>query len=411
MEVSVNRPASTVEPVREMSSRTSVAGDETRRQTVLVVEDDDGLNRLMRKALGRREVLAVGLHTAGEAVEWLHAGNCDLMLLDYALPDMRAPELLGALEARGRHVDFVVVTGQGDERLAVEMMKRGARDYLVKDSALLDLLPHVVERVLKDIHNERQLAAAEAERDALEIHLRGKQKLAAIGTLAGGVAHEINNPVNGIINYAQLILDDGADRGAACEYARGILEESQRIASIVRDLLAFSRGEGKTGQRCRVCDIVRSTLSLMQTALLKEQIQLDVDIPADLPEVVCHPQRIKQVLVALIENARDSLAARFAGYDPEKRLRVSARQIARDSDPWVRLTVWDGGGGIPAENRDRIFDPFFTTKDRAHSAGLGLAMAHGIVGEQHGRLTVESDGRSFAAFHVDLPAGQSEPAR
>jgi signal transduction histidine kinase len=403
MEMPLDQSTLDAGSVRTADNRAPRLLDTMLQQAVIVIEDDEGLSRLMRKALRRQGVDPVGVRTAAEAIEWLRSNSCDLMLLDYALPDMRAPELLGTLDAQGKRLEFIVVTGQGDEKLAVQMMKRGARDYLVKDSNMLDLLPHVVERVLKDIHNERQLAAAQAERDSLEIHLREKQKLAAIGTLAGGVAHEINNPINGIINYAQLILDAADNGSTTCDYARGILEESQRVAAIVRDLLAFSRGEGKTRQRSRIADVVHGTVSLMHTALLREQIQLEVDIPADLPEVLCHPQRIKQVLVALIENARDSLNQRYRGYDPGKILRVSARCIRRDGNQWVRLTVWDGGCGIPAETRERVFDPFFTTKDRAHSAGLGLAIAHGIVEEQQGLLTVDSDGESFASFHIDLP--------
>ena len=251
-----------------------------------------------------------------------------------------------------------------------------------------------------DITERKRL---EEERKNLEAQLRQQQKLESVGTLASGVAHEINNPINGIMNYAQLIADRMAPDDASREYAVEIIHETERVTAIVRNLLAFARQEKQQHSPARMADIVNATLSLIQSVMRHDQIALQVDVPEDLPKIKCRSQQIQQVLMNLLTNARDALNERYPGYDANKLMSITARTIEKEGARWVRTTVEDHGVGIAQEIRDRLFDPFFTTKSRDKGTGLGLSVSHGIVQEHGGELLVECEPAQYTRFHLDLP--------
>ncbi len=232
---------------------------------------------------------------------------------------------------------------------------------------------------------------------------RHQQKLEAIGTLASGVAHEINNPITGIMNYAQLILDETAPDSDEARFAREIVLESQRISGIVRSLLFYSRNEKQSHSPARIEDIIRRTLSLVSVLLNKDQIQVDLDIPEDLPDLKCRSQQIQQVLMNLVTNARDALNERYPGYHTDKQMSISVRLFHRDNRRWLAVTVQDRGPGIPASLHERLFDPFFTTKERGLGTGLGLPISYGIVKEHHGVLRFETKENQYTRFIAELP--------
>ena len=257
------------------------------------------------------------------------------------------------------------------------------------------------EGISRDITERR---TAEAERLRLHALLLQSQKMESIGTLASGVAHEINNPINIVSNYAELILDEVEPDGPIPEWVNGILTASWRIATIVKSLLAFSRQDKGSHSPACVDDVVVGTVSLIRKVLQKDHIEVQVDIPNSMLHVTCRSQQIQQVLMNLLTNARDALNARYPHHDDDKVVRVLATEIERDGAAWVRITVENHGESIPPEVKPRIFDPFFTTKPREVGTGLGLSVSHGIVKEHKGELSVESEEGRWTRFHVDLPA-------
>ena len=246
-----------------------------------------------------------------------------------------------------------------------------------------------------------ELAIDITEKMALEEHLQHSQKLEAIGTLASGVAHEINNPLMGMMNYAELANDLVQDPKAT-EYLKEVGVEGNRIAKIVRTLLSFSRQDKEGHSPADIRDIIDRSLSLIGSVLRKDQITIELNIPDDLPTVKCRSQQIEQVLINLLTNARDALNVRYPDYDENKLIRIRARMFEKDGDEWIRTTVEDHGAGIPEKVVKRIFDPFFTTKSRSEGTGLGLSVSFDIVREHHGALTVESVPNEYTRFHIDL---------
>ena len=239
------------------------------------------------------------------------------------------------------------------------------------------------------------------EREARQRHL---QKMESIGTLASGVAHEINNPINIVMNCAELILDDAEIGGAIATNAGHILHAGHRVAEIVRGLLAFAREDREHHSAARLEDIIESTVGLVERALNRDDITLSIELPPDLPLIKCRTQQIQQVLLNLLTNARDSLDGRFpdSDGDGEKKILIRAQPFERGSESWIRTTVEDYGVGVTATQAKRVFDPFYTTKPRSKGTGLGLAVSHGIVTEHGGHMSVESDPGRWTCFHVDL---------
>lgn len=255
--------------------------------------------------------------------------------------------------------------------------------------------------VALDVTAQTQLAR---ERGVWQAHIRHQQRLESIGTLASGVAHEINNPVQSIMNYAQLIARRTGVSDIAT-YAQEILQEAQRVAAIVKGLLSFARQEGEPYTDVHPRELVDSTLALVSALLRKDGIRLEQSLASDLPAIRCHPQQIQQVLMNLIGNAREALNARYPGQDPDKCLLLSGRAWRREGASFVRLTVEDHGIGIAQPALDKIFDPFWTSKSGGH-AGLGLAVAQGIVVEHGGAISVESEPGRSTRMHVDLMSSQ-----
>ncbi|MCP4600192.1 MAG: PAS domain S-box protein [Proteobacteria bacterium] len=244
----------------------------------------------------------------------------------------------------------------------------------------------------------RDITAAR-EQEAIQ---RQNQKLQSIGTLAAGVAHEINNPLNGIMNYGELIRIRLDSESPLIDFAKGIVEESQRIAIIVRNLLSFSRQDRETHSPVNMADIVTDMLSLTMTAFRKDQINVLLDIPDDLPKIKCRDQQIMQVLANLLNNARDALNERYPDYDDDKVVTISITPFEKESKPWIRTTIEDQGTGISKDISDIVFDPFYTTKPRDEGTGLGLSISHGIVKEHGGDLWFESIEAEYTRFHLDL---------
>ncbi|NCC76917.1 MAG: PAS domain S-box protein, partial [Clostridia bacterium] len=234
------------------------------------------------------------------------------------------------------------------------------------------------------------------------LQFRQQQKLESIGTLASGVAHEINNPIMGIINYSQLIIDENANDSINW-YAQEIMTEGNRISRITSDLLFYSRQQKQTHSPADIRDIIQRTLSLIGGVLKKDQIEIEILPAPELPLIKCRSQQIQQILMNLLTNARDTLNEKYPGSHPDKVIILSMELYEDAGRRWIRITVEDHGKGIPKSYRDKLFDPFFTTKPRDVSTGLGLPISYGIARDHHGRLEYDTVEGQYTQFHLHLP--------
>ena len=248
----------------------------------------------------------------------------------------------------------------------------------------------------------RTLGEAVERREA-EAQVIQASKLASIGELAAGVGHEINNPINGVMNCADILLKnmplDSPDR----QFAELIRSEADRVATIVKNLLTFSRQKCEQYSYASIHDVVESVLSLSRKKIEKSHIALDLQLPDTLPRIRCRPEQLQQVLMNLIINAVHALDDRYPESDPEKRMAIATRPIFRNGCPFLMMTVDDWGTGMTESTRQRIFDPFFTTKGRDKGTGLGLSVSDGIVKDHGGFFEVNSEVDVSTRFSVFLP--------
>lgn len=236
---------------------------------------------------------------------------------------------------------------------------------------------------------------------AADVKSRQRQRLEALGALAGGVAHEINNPIQSIMNYAQLIRNRGPSTQLD-EYAGEILHEAQRVATIVRNLQSFARQEGEPYTEAFMGDMVAHTLSLTAAVLRKEQIAVSVDVPADLPAVPCHPQQIQQVIMNVVTFCRDALNARYPNGDANKTMTIATSVVTNDGSPALRTVVEDRSSGLSPDQLHRLFDPFDAAA-HLRGSGLGLALCESIVADHGGAICAESVVGQYTRFLLDLP--------
>ena len=238
------------------------------------------------------------------------------------------------------------------------------------------------------------------ERVKLEEQVLQQERLASLGLLAAGVAHEVNTPLTGISSYAQLLLEDMEADDPRRETLEKIEIQTRRVAKIANSLLNLARPERSSYENLPLNDAVREVLRLFEPQIRDKRIVVHVDLEETLPEVRGHRGKLQQVLLNLLSNARDAV---------EGGGRIGVRTVHRDDR--VVLEVDDDGIGIAEHDLAHIFDPFFTTKGRGKGTGLGLSISYGIVREHDGTMFVESVPGEFTRFRVELPVPASPAAR
>jgi two-component system, NtrC family, sensor kinase len=228
------------------------------------------------------------------------------------------------------------------------------------------------------------------------------EKMASIGLLAAGMAHEIGTPLASIMGYAELAAGEQLDSATVQDYARRIAGDCTRIDRIVRGLLDYSRPRAATIESCDVRRLVMTTIEMLSQQGAFKEIRLATDCDEKMPEVCIDPHQFQQVLINLLLNSRDAMAA--GGKLAVRGKPDNSRMLSGQSPSCLRVDVLDNGSGIPDEHLQRIFDPFFTTKPPGKGTGLGLAISARIIEGFGGRIEVQSKPGKGTCFSIWLPA-------
>ena len=253
--------------------------------------------------------------------------------------------------------------------------------------------------VLRDLSVRKQL---EVEREEMQHQLYQSSKMASIGELSAGVAHEINNPLNGVINFAQLLKDEERPRSEfEQQMIDGIIDEGERIAQIVRGLLAFARVETHELRHVHLADSIETSIALFGRQFEKDGITVEIDLEPNLPAVRADGSRLRQVVVNMISNAHHALKAKPRDSLEPKVFRITARRAGKAGEI-VRAEFYDNGVGIKSEHLSKVFDPFFTTRRDSGGTGLGLSVSFGIIRDYGGTISVESEEGKFTRFVIEL---------
>jgi two-component system NtrC family sensor kinase len=397
------------------------------QMNILVVEDDEAhaaaIRRAFRASGVQPEIAVAG--TLREFRECVARQAPDVAIMDLNLPDGRAVEELTSPAEDGAF-PILLMTSFGNEQVAVEAIKAGALDYIVKSPEAFSTMAVTLEHAMREWKLLQEKKRVEKQLKDSQAQVIQQEKMASIGLLAAGVAHEINNPIGFItsnlsslakytdklvqfIEYQGQAIEKCADEAVRSQLAdmkqqirleylitdlRELIAESldgsRRVSKIVQDLQCFSRADANEATSSNLNETIMRTINMVRNEI-KYVAELDLRI-ADLPPVVCQPQQIGQVIMNLLMNAAHSIQGTGL-------ITLAASRVG-DS---VEISVTDNGCGISAEHLDRIFEPFFTTKEAGRGTGLGLAISNDIVKKHGGELLVESSSGSGTTFTVRLP--------
>ncbi len=381
---------------------------------ILIVDDDDGLRRLVCRRLQKVGYAVADAVNGAGALTKIAGKMPALLLLDQKLPDMTGRSVIEKLMESGNDIPFIIMTGQGDERLAVDMMKFGARDYLVKDTDFLDHLPGVIDRVLRAIATEKRLAESEREKERLQQQLIQAQKLESVGRLAGGVAHDFNNMLGVIIGFAELAQQKISDQDKLLDYLEQIRRAAGRSADLTRQLLAFARKQTVMPEVIDIHKAITEMLKILRQ-LIGENIELVFKASENGLFLRIDRSQVDQILTNLCINARDAISG-------NGRIEISTSLKSADDEfcarhngavpgsEYVTVTITDNGCGMDEEALSHLFEPFYTTKVIGRGTGLGLATIYGIMQQNHGFIDVVSQPANGSSFALYFPVCEQPAA-
>jgi signal transduction histidine kinase len=380
--------------------------------TILVIDDEESILNLVSVILSSRGYNVARACDAKTGLELVESLSPSLVLLDYMMPLVDGLETLKKIRLKYPDTYVIMFTGKGSEEIAVELMKAGASDYILKpfsNQNLVERLENVLkiravelknreliaerEELLHEIRawNQELEQRIEKEAEALKkahTEVVQSQKLATLGYLAAGMAHEIRNPLNSISLFVQLIKE-GLDDQEKLEYVEKILKEVDRVDATLRNLLDTAKRPRYELTEVDVEKLIRQALEefLPQTDSLKIKVTFTSD---GSPMLRADPSELEQIFTNLFLNAIHEMPA-------GGELKVSLRNEGEN----LGILVSDSGKGIRKENLPNIFDPFFTTKSRG--TGLGLSVVLRIVNNYGGKIEVAHTDDKGTTFLVRLP--------
>ena len=367
---------------------------------VLLVEDNPGDVRLLQEAMAEAHadrLRLVNVERLDQALKLVREEEWHVVLLDLSLPDAHGLQTVMRMHTQAPHVPIIVLTSLDDEALAVKALREGAQDYLVKGqvdgSLLIRATRYAIER-----------KRAQEENRLLQEQLAHVQKMEAVGTLAGGIAHEFNNINAVIIGYIDLTLQTEELSDAARRNLEIVRSSAIRGGDLTKSLLAFARKDVGHRESVNLRDVVDEVLRVTGKEFTSEGIEVTVGHSTRVPPLMGDPGLLTHVAINLVINARHAMLKSAVkkltietGVDKEK--------------PFIRVA--DTGCGIPKEDISRVFEPFFTTKGslasgrvfdgKACGTGLGLSVCDSIVRGHGGHIKVSSPLGKGTTFTVYFP--------
>ncbi len=383
-------------------------------EKILIADDDEVIVKLTTLLLQKRGFTVLSANNGEQCLQMVAEHQPALVLLDYMMPVMDGLAALKQIRSRYPDVYVVMFTGKGNEDVAVELMRAGAADYLRKPFVSESLVKRIdtvlsvrqVEIENRELIRERESLQGEIKQwnSRLEQRVREKsseleqahkeiiqsEKLAALGHMSAGMAHEIRNPLNSINLFAQILLSAEGLDGENQSYVYKITQEVERIDELLIQMLASNPNDNNKQQRIDLVEIIDKVLGDYQVRISKQQIDLNLNINRKVPLIRFDALEVEKIFTNLIGNALDEM--------PDGGSLTIALQADVEK---IIIMISDTGPGIETENIPRIFDPFFTTKEKG--TGFGLSVVMRVVNNLGGRITVDSPPATGACFLIELP--------
>ncbi len=383
-------------------------------EKILITDDEEVIVELATLLLKKRGFEVLSAYNGEECLRLVNEHQPALVLLDYMMPIMNGLDTLKQIRSKFPDTYVIMFTGKGSEEVAVELMKAGAADYLQKPFAnqnLQDRIDSVLQVREVEIENrqllkEREFLQREIEEWNRELEQRvlqksreleqahkeiiASEKLAALGHIAAGMAHEVRNPLNSINLFAQILQSDPQLDAENQEYIQKISQEVERIDNILVQMLAASTSEDKKQSWVDIGAVIDRVLADLMVKICSQGVEVELEADPQVPQIQADPLEIEQIFTNLIGNALFEM--------PEGgTLKIS---LSSDAEKLL-VKVADSGPGIPQENLSRIFDPFFTTKEKG--TGFGLSVVLRVVNGCGGKVRAENLPHAGACFSLELP--------
>jgi len=362
---------------------------------VLIVEDseDDAILLIRELKRGGYEVTFERVETLEDMNLALETQDWDIVLSDYSMPHFSMSAALTLVKEKKLDIPFVIVSGAIGEEAAVSAMRAGAHDYVIKGN-MARLIP-VIERELREAEMRREHRQMENEKKQIEQQLQLAGRLAAVGELAAGVAHELNNPLAAVQAYSELLasrkdLDESIKKDIDTIY-----REAQRATKITGNLLSFARRHRPEKSIMSINEAIIQSVELHSYRMNVNNIEVATELYPDLPYTLADFGQMQQVFVNLITNAEQAMTESHG----KGKLTIKTKVV----NNMIHITFTDNGPGIPDENLERIFDPFFTTKEVGKGTGLGLSICFGLIQGHNGRLYATNNPEGGATFIIEVP--------
>ena len=385
-----------------------------KKASVVIIDDDRKILELASLVLAKNGFQAYTANRAFDGLVLISRHAPDLVLLDYMMPDMDGFSVLQQIKLRFPDTYVVMLTGRGSEALAVELMRNGASEYILKpfnNRNLIERLENVLRIREIELHNrelqkQRELLLSEIAEWNLELKKRvheksdalqnaleeiaRSEKLAAMGYLSAGMAHEIRNPLNSISLFVQLMRQTATEPDQL-EYQTKILKEVERIDSIIRKLLDASRRTRSISSDIQINQVIDTAIEAFSPQTEARKITVDQLYHCVPPPITADPNELEQIFTNLFLNALDAMC--HGGCLTIEIFEKNSRVIVR---------VSDSGSGIAEDVLPSIFEPFFSTKNRG--TGMGLPVAQRIARMYEGTMEVEFTSPEGTTFRLEFPA-------
>ncbi|HBR14188.1 MAG TPA: hybrid sensor histidine kinase/response regulator [Candidatus Omnitrophica bacterium] len=407
------------------------------QNTILLVDDEKDMVILLKGFLEKEGFLVFGAFTPTEGLKIIEHNKIDVVVTDIKMREMDGIELFKRAKGLYADIEGIVVTGFSDGDLAIKALRAGASDYITKPIDLegfLFSINRAIERInlnrtrlyrareLKISQEitmkmneelERRIEERSKELNKTQTQLFQTSKLATLGEMAAGLAHEINQPLGGILlvatNFRKLMERQKLTNAELESGIKDIEFSVKRMSRIIQHIRIFARQETLTFAQIDVTETIDSALNLLGEQLRLHEIEVAKTIEPDLPKILGEPFQLEQVWINLISNARDAMdekqkrivGGKLAVVGYRKKFIIS---VSRQKEPkGIRVSLTDNGIGISEENKKKVFDPFFTTKEVGKGTGLGLSISYGIIDAHKGKIEIDSRQGEETTSTVYLP--------
>jgi signal transduction histidine kinase len=365
----------------------------------LLVEDNERDAAIVVRELkrGGYELTHERVETASAMTDALARQAWDIVLSDYSMPQFSALAAVSLVAEAGLDLPFIVISGAVGEEAAVEVMRAGAHDFLLK---------HKLTRLVPAIERELKQAERRAQHKVVQGRLRQMEKMDALGQLTGGIAHDFNNILAVIIGMAELTAASVSDRPKVAAMVKQIDEAAERGARLVQRLLSFARKQPQEKRVLDLNDTVKRAADMLRHTL-GEHINLETVLAPEPWHSLADPFQLEAAIVNLSTNARDAMPNGGRLLIETANVHLDEHYAAQNADAspgdHVAVIVTDSGTGIPREIVERVFEPFFTTKEVGRGTGLGLSMVYGFAKQSGGHVKIYSEVGHGTSVRLYLP--------